>query len=104
MYTNFFFQLLFLKTTIIFFSNDQYIHINILFYLFYTFFIFNTGSLSPDDAKDATPEEEKEVGTLVTEVSKMDDDLVTPEKEDKVPLEYSKLAEQMGELKEDGEI
>ena len=75
------------------------------FLLFLYFFLFlNTGSLSPDDAKDATPEEEKEVGTLVTEVSKMDDDLVTPEKEDKVPLEYSKLAEQMGELKEDGEI
>ena len=89
-----------MKTTIIFFSNDQYIH-QIFFLLF---FIFNSGSLSPDDAKDATPEEEKEVGTLVTEVSKMDDDLVTPEKEDKVPLEYSKLAEQMGELKEDGEI
>ena len=28
----------------------------------------------------------------------MDDDLVTPEKEDKVPLEQNRLAEQMGEV------
>ena len=37
--TNFFFQLLFLKTTIIFFSNDQYIH-KYFVLLFLYFFLF----------------------------------------------------------------
>jgi hypothetical protein len=44
------------------------------------------------------------VGRLVTEVSQMDDDLVTPDKEKQVPLEYSKLSEELGELKGEGEI
>ena len=64
----------------------------------------DVGSLNEQDVADATPEDEKEVGRLVTEVSQMDDDLVTPDKEKKVPLEYSKLSEELGELKGEGEI
>jgi len=64
----------------------------------------DVGSLNEQDVADATPEDEKEVGRLVTEVSQMDDDLVTPDKEKQVPLEYSKLSEELGELKGEGEI
>ena len=61
-------------------------------------------TLKDSDAENATPEEEREVGQMVTEVSKMDDDLITPQSEDKVPMEYSKLTEEIGELKGEGEI
>jgi hypothetical protein len=61
-------------------------------------------NLGDTDVAGTTPEEKEEVGQLVTEVSKMDDDLVTPDNEKKVPLEYSKIAEEIGELKGAGEI
>ena len=64
----------------------------------------DVGQLTEDDVKDATPEDEKEVGHLVTEVSQMDDDMVTEDNEKKVPLEYSKLSEELGELKGEGDI
>ena len=58
----------------------------------------------PKRIKTVQPQEEREVGQMVTEVSKMDDDLITPQSEDKVPMEYSKLTEEIGELKGEGEI
>lgn len=61
-------------------------------------------NLGDTDVAGTTPEEKEEVGQLVTEVSNMDDDLVTPDNEKKVPLEYSKIAEEIGELKGAGEI
>ena len=60
--------------------------------------------INNDDVANATPQEEKLVGHLVQEVSQMDDDLVTPKNEIKVPLEYSKLSEELGELRGEGEI
>ncbi len=63
--------------------------------------------VSEADASDLdgmNAKDEKAAAGLIKDVSQMDDDLINPQREGEVPLEYAKVAEKLGELKGDGDI
>ena len=57
-----------------------------------------------DDLEGATDGDEAQVARIVAETTQLDDDLVNPKREGNVPLEYAKLAEELGEAKAEGDI
>jgi hypothetical protein len=57
-----------------------------------------------DDLEGATQSDEADVAHIVSETTQLDDDLVNPKRESQVPLEYAKLAEELGEAKAEGDI
>ena len=60
--------------------------------------------LSDNDLQDASSEDEEGLSEVVQDTTQLDDDLVNPAREDKVPIEYAKLAEELGEAKAEGDI
>ena len=61
-------------------------------------------NLSDEDVQDASDQDETELSQVVQDTTKLDDDLVNPAREDQVPIEYAKLAEELGEAKGEGAV